>query len=69
MKKGSVKFFDSNRFFGFIIEDKGKDIFFHGKDCLFEPSNLIEGTQVEFEEEADERDGRMRAVKVSLVEG
>lgn len=66
--KGSIKFFDQNRFFGFIIEDGGREVFVHGKDCLFDPSALDEGVKVSFQEGEDERSGRMRAVKVQLVE-
>ena len=64
---GEIKFFNSDRFFGFISTGKG-DIFFHGKDCQCDPAELKPGDKVEFEEGVDKRSGKVRAEEVKLLE-
>jgi CspA family cold shock protein len=48
MAKGTVKFFNENKGFGFITPDGGgKDVFVHANDLG--GAQLNEGTKVEFE--------------------
>lgn len=65
--KGKIKFFDEKRFFGFLVTED-KDLFFHGSDFLGDPENLAEGMPVQFEQGEDPKSGRLRAVKVQLIE-
>ncbi len=47
MNKGKVKFFNTNRGFGFITQKEGEDLFFHVSELRAETAN--EGDQVEYE--------------------
>lgn len=48
MQKGTVKFFNTNKGFGFITpENGGKDVFVHANDTG--GAMLVEGTKVEFD--------------------
>ena len=60
--KGTVKFFDRGKEFGFITGEDGKDYFVH-KSALAEGTSLNENDQVTFEVEAGDRGPK--AVKVS----
>lgn len=50
MPRGKVKWFNKERHFGFIIQENGKDIFFHENDVV-DKLALREGREVEFEVE------------------
>lgn len=53
MKKGTVKFFDSKKGYGFIKPlDGGKDVFVHFSDinATDEFKTLLDGQNVEYEE-------------------
>lgn len=47
MNKGIVKFFNANKGFGFIVQDQGKDIFFHCSEV--KGDNPVDGDKVTYE--------------------
>jgi len=47
MSKGTVKFFNTAKGFGFITQEDGKDLFFHISELQGEQAN--EGDPVEYE--------------------
>ena len=50
MEKGSVKWFNDSKGFGFIARENGEDVFVHHTAILMEGfKTLSEGEQVEFE--------------------
>ncbi|MFH1715371.1 MAG: cold-shock protein [Elusimicrobiota bacterium] len=46
MEKGTVKWFNETKGFGFIEQEKGKDVFVHKNDVQ---GSIAEGDKVEFE--------------------
>ncbi len=67
MTKGTIKKL-TDRGFGFITTEEGKDLFFHSNDLVgAEFNSLGVGQEVEFEK-SQGRDGRDRAVGVRLTE-
>ncbi|MEM2936862.1 MAG: cold shock domain-containing protein [Candidatus Bathyarchaeia archaeon] len=50
MPRGKVKWFNKERRFGFIVQENGRDIFFHQNDVV-DKLVLREGQEVEFEVE------------------
>lgn len=68
MNKGTVKWFDAQKGFGFITRENGEDVFVHfsaiqGKGF----KTLEEGQNVVFELETDERTGKSKAVNVTVA--
>ncbi len=64
MKKGTVKFFNSSKGFGFISpEDSNEDIFVHQSGLIEE---IRENDKVQFETEQGKKG--LNAVRVSLVD-
>ncbi len=57
MEKGTVKWFDEGRGFGFIEREEGKDVFVHFSAIQGEEGHksLAEGQAVEFEVIEDEK--------------
>lgn len=50
MEKGTVKWFNSSKGFGFISREEGEDVFVHFRAIVGEGyKSLDEGDQVEFE--------------------
>ena len=69
MASGKIKTLVTQRGFGFIEDSAGGEVFFH-RSALPESDfdSLHEGTQVEYESEADPRNaGRTRAVNVRVM--
>ena len=66
MKKGTVKWFNAEKGYGFLSNDEGgEDVFVHFSAIQTDGyRTLEEGQKVEFEEEMDERNGKLRAVNV-----
>ena len=70
MTKGTVKWFNSQKGFGFIQpDDGGKDVFVHISAVeRAGMSGLNEGQKVAFEIVADRRTGKSSADKLSAVQ-
>ena len=66
MKKGTVQWFNAEKGYGFLSNDEGgEDVFVHFSAIQTDGyRTLEEGQKVEFEEEMDERKGKLRAVNV-----
>ena len=60
--KGKIKWFNSRKGFGFIIDEDGNDIFVHQND-ISPDTRLFENDQVEFEKEESERGPKATNVK------
>ena len=69
MPKGTVKWFNSTKGYGFIEpENGGKDVFVHISAVEKSGLNgLDEGQKVEFEETTDKRSGKMSATNLKMA--
>ena len=65
MKTGKVKWFNTQKGYGFIITDDGKDLFVHFKDVQGGVNAIKDNDNVEYEEE-EGRKG-LQAVNVKKV--
>ncbi|MFH0975612.1 MAG: cold shock domain-containing protein [Spirochaetota bacterium] len=66
MSKGTVKWFNDQKGFGFITADDGKDYFVHHSNIMGNGfKTLSEGAEVQFNIEKSEKG--LRAVQVSFV--
>ncbi len=66
MYHGRVKEFDNQKYFGFILQDNGDEIFLHGNDI--EPKwrgKISAGDRVQFDIFTDIRD--LKAIKVRKI--
>ena len=65
--KGTVKFFNQDKGFGFIKpDDGGGDVFFH-VSALREGDEIAKDKTVSFEVGVDRKSGKTKAVSVDLV--
>jgi len=64
--KGEVKFFNEERYFGFIRTEDQRDIFFHGNE-LMAPPLPQKGDAVTFELDQDYQ-GRSRAIRINHLD-
>ncbi len=68
MNKGTVKWFNNERGYGFITDSEGKDTFFHHSNILMDGfRTLDEGDIVEFEIGNNEETGREQAINVQPI--
>jgi CspA family cold shock protein len=69
MSQGTVKWFNSEKGFGFIApDDGGKDAFVHISAVERSGLNLLrEGDKVSFELVADRKSGKMSAEKLEIM--
>ena len=70
MNKGTVKWFNAEKGYGFISNDEtGEDVFVHFSAIQMDGfKTLSEGQKVTFDTEADPRDpGKLRAVNVNIA--
>ena len=69
-KTGTVKWFNGQKGFGFIeVEGGGNDVFVHISAVERSGMNdLREGQKVSFEEEKDQRSGKVAAVNLKAVD-
>jgi len=65
MATGKVKWFNTQKGFGFIIQEDNKDLFVHFKDVIGGIDAIQEGDTVEFDV-ADGKKG-LQAVKVRKI--
>ncbi|MBN2158957.1 MAG: cold-shock protein [Spirochaetes bacterium] len=64
MPKGTVKWFNEKKGFGFLSQDGGADLFVHHSGILGEGFKVLhEGDRVEFEVENSEKGPRAVSVK------
>lgn len=70
MNKGTVKWFNAEKGYGFISnDDGGEDVFVHFSAISSEGyKTLSEGQKVTYDTETDARNGKLRAANVSVVQ-
>ncbi|WP_314056662.1 cold-shock protein [Shuttleworthella satelles] len=67
MAKGTVKWFDDRKGYGFISDEAGKDVFVHFSKLNMEGfKTLKEGATVDFE--VEDSDKGSQAIDVTVVE-
>lgn len=67
--QGRVKYYNSDRGFGFLATDAGDDVFVHisAAQQTLDIDALTVGDKYQFEEEIDQRSGKTRAVNLRRV--
>lgn len=67
MNKGTVKWFNNSKGYGFLKSDNGKDVFVHYSNILMEGHKKLEENDVVSFELGDGSDGRKQAVNVTPI--
>lgn len=69
MNNGTVKWFNAEKGYGFISNDNGgDDVFVHFSAIVSDGyKTLAEGQKVTYDTETDSRNGKLRAVNVTVV--
>lgn len=65
--KGTVKFFDGTKGWGFITDKSGNDVFVHYSSIQMEGSKSLNQNDVVEFEIGEDKDGRTQAVNVKVV--
>ena len=65
--KGTVKFFDGTKGWGFITDESGNDVFVHYSSIQMEGSKSLNQIDVVEFEIGEDKDGRTQAVNVKVV--
>lgn len=65
--KGTVKFFDGTKGWGFITDEAGNDVFVHYSSIQMEGSKSLNQNDVVEFEIGEDKDGRTQAVNVKVV--
>ena len=70
MPQGTVKFFKTDKGYGFIEQDDGgNDVYVHVSELEKTGiSSLADGQKVTFDVDPDKKPGRLRAVNVRIAE-
>lgn len=70
MNSGTVKWFNGEKGFGFISNERGgDDVFVHASALAEKGYNVLqEGQKVNFETETDTRNGKLKATNVSIIQ-
>ncbi len=70
MNKGTVKWFNAEKGYGFISnDDGGDDVFVHFSAIQSDGyKTLTEGQKVTYDTETDSRNGKLRAANVTVIE-
>lgn len=70
MNNGTVKWFNAEKGYGFISNDNGgDDVFVHFSAIVSDGyKTLSEGQKVTYDTETDSRNGKLRAVNVTVVQ-
>ena len=65
--KGTVKWFNAKKGFGFISDENGNDVFVHYSSIQMEGSKSLNQNDVVEFEIGEDKDGRTQAVNVKVV--